>query len=151
MEPPLFGGNGFILGSLRVDVDDEGVRLGDCVSRPAVEEGEAVPSFESLFFLDDLLSLLPRDSYKEDALLAPVICDGVHSGQDGSAAMDAYTYNPLAEALHFGRSQPTRSRRGRTPKARALALARARTARESESESKPGPVVVVAMDRGGHA
>lgn len=49
------------LESFRFEVDDDGVWTGDWVSRP--EEGEAVPSFESLFFLDDLPSLLPRESY----------------------------------------------------------------------------------------
>ena len=48
------------LGSFKLDVDEDGVWTGDWVSRP--EEGEAVPSFESLFFLDDLPSLLPRES-----------------------------------------------------------------------------------------
>ncbi len=119
IELPLFGGKGFILGSLRVDVDDEGVRLGDWVSRPALDEGEAVPSFGSLFFLDDLLSPLPRDSC-EETTLASVLCGSSHTNCTGCPAINACTYDPLAEALHFCRSQPTRSRRGRTPKATAL-------------------------------
>jgi hypothetical protein len=45
--------------SFRVEVDDDGVSTGDWVSRE-LPEGEAVPSLESLFFFDDLLSLLPR-------------------------------------------------------------------------------------------
>lgn len=60
--PALFGGRGLFLISLRVVVDEEGVRLGDCVSREPLEEGDAVPSLDSLFFLEDLLSLLPRES-----------------------------------------------------------------------------------------
>lgn len=45
-------------------VEEEGVKLGDCVSREPLEEGDAVPSLDSLFFLEDLLSLLPRESYE---------------------------------------------------------------------------------------
>lgn len=47
--------------SFRVDVDEEGVNTGDWFSREPLEEGEAVPSLESLFFLEDLLSPLPLE------------------------------------------------------------------------------------------
>jgi hypothetical protein len=46
--------------SLRVDVDEVGVRTGDWVSRDP-PEGDDVPSLESLFFLEDFASLLPRE------------------------------------------------------------------------------------------
>ena len=50
--------------SFRVEVDEEGVSTGDWLdSRPEpVELGDAVPSLESLFFLEDLLESLPRES-----------------------------------------------------------------------------------------
>lgn len=60
--PALFGGRGLFRISLRVVVEEEGVKLGDCVSREPLEEGDAAPSLDSLFFLEDLLSPLPRES-----------------------------------------------------------------------------------------
>lgn len=59
--PPAFEGRGLLRLSLSVDVEDEGVRTGDWleVSR---EDGDAVPSLESLFFLEVLLGSLPRES-----------------------------------------------------------------------------------------
>lgn len=55
---------------------------------------------------------------------------------DGYPEIKAYTYDPLTEALHFGRSQPTKSQRGWTPNARAL------LGEATGSESKLGfPVV----------
>lgn len=59
----LLGGSGLLRMSFRVEVEDVGVNVGDWVSL-LLPEGEAVPSLESLFFLDDLLSLspLPRDN-----------------------------------------------------------------------------------------
>lgn len=48
--------------SFKAVLEEEGVRTGDWVSREPLEEGDAVPSFDSLFFLEDLLSLLPRES-----------------------------------------------------------------------------------------
>lgn len=47
--------------SLRVDVEDEGVSTGDWLE--SRDEGDAVPSLESLFFLDDLLESFPRESW----------------------------------------------------------------------------------------
>ena len=44
-----------------MDVDEEGVRTGDWLDESR-EEGDAVPSLGSLFFLEDLLGSLPRDS-----------------------------------------------------------------------------------------
>lgn len=43
---------------LSVEVEDEGVRTGDWVSREP-PEGDAVPSLESLFFFDDFVSPFP--------------------------------------------------------------------------------------------
>ena len=59
----LLGGSGLLRMSFRVEVEDVGVSVGDWVSL-LLPEGDAVPSLESLFFLDDLLSLspLPRDN-----------------------------------------------------------------------------------------
>ncbi len=52
--------------SFRVDEEEDGVRTGDWLAvsldKP-VDDGDAVPSFESLFFLDDLFGSLPRESY----------------------------------------------------------------------------------------
>lgn len=45
--------------SLSVDVEDDGVRTGDWLE--SRDEGDAVPSLESLFFLDDLLESFPRE------------------------------------------------------------------------------------------
>lgn len=47
--------------SLRVEVDEDGVRTGDWLEESR-DEGDAVPSLESLFFLEFLLGSLPRDS-----------------------------------------------------------------------------------------
>lgn len=46
-------------GSFRVDVEDVGVRTGDWLE--SRDEGDAVPSLESLFFLEDLLESFPRE------------------------------------------------------------------------------------------
>jgi|SRR5687767_2918930 hypothetical protein len=59
---PALPVKGFPRASLSVDVEDVGVRLGDWLEASR-DEGEAVPSLESLFFLEDLLGSLPRDSY----------------------------------------------------------------------------------------
>jgi hypothetical protein len=48
--------------SFRVDVEEDGVKTGDWVESLAEAFGDAVPSFESLFFLEDLLESLPRES-----------------------------------------------------------------------------------------
>jgi hypothetical protein len=49
--------------SLRVDAEDWGVRFGDWfVSLELDDEGDCVPSFESLFFLEDFPESLPRES-----------------------------------------------------------------------------------------
>jgi len=60
----LLGGKGLLRMSLSVDVDDDGVRTGDWLAslEELAELGEAVPSFESLFFLEDLFGSLPLDS-----------------------------------------------------------------------------------------
>lgn len=45
--------------SFKVDDEDEGVKTGDWLaSLEPTEFGEAVPSFASLFFLEDLFPLL---------------------------------------------------------------------------------------------
>ena len=49
-------------GSFRVEVEEDGVKTGDWLATPAAAFGDAVPSFESLFFLEDLLESLPRES-----------------------------------------------------------------------------------------
>jgi hypothetical protein len=62
--PPSFGGRGLLRGSFNAVVEEEGVTTGDCVSRdgPACD-GDAVPSFDSLFFdFDDLLPSFARES-----------------------------------------------------------------------------------------
>lgn len=55
-----FGGSGLLRRSLRVDVEDEGVRTGDWLE--SRDEGDEVPSLESLFFLEDFVASLPRES-----------------------------------------------------------------------------------------
>ena len=47
--------------SLSVEVDEVGVRTGDWLAESR-DEGDDVPSLESLFFLEDLLASLPRES-----------------------------------------------------------------------------------------
>ncbi len=61
--PPgaLFGGSGLLRMSLSVEVDEVGVRTGDWLAESR-DEGDDVPSLESLFFLEDLLASLPRES-----------------------------------------------------------------------------------------
>ena len=53
--------------SLRLEADDDGVSTGDWLElsrdAPPIDEGDEVPSLESLFFLDDLLGSLPRESW----------------------------------------------------------------------------------------
>ena len=60
--PALFWGSGLFRGSFRVDVEDVGVRTGDWLE--SRDEGDAVPSLESLFFLEDLLESFPRESWR---------------------------------------------------------------------------------------
>lgn len=48
--------------SFRVEVEDDGVKTGDWVESFEAAFGDAVPSFESLFFLEDLFESLPRES-----------------------------------------------------------------------------------------
>ena len=49
--------------SLRVELEEEGVRFGDWFESREPDDGDAVPSLLSLFFLDLLGSLsFPRDS-----------------------------------------------------------------------------------------
>lgn len=50
--------------SLSVDVEEVGVKFGDWLA--SRDEGDAVPSLDSLFFLEDLLGSLPRESYKKE-------------------------------------------------------------------------------------
>lgn len=57
------GGSGLLRMSFRVDEEEEGVRTGDWLASRDAAFGEAVPSFESLFFLEDLLESLPRESF----------------------------------------------------------------------------------------
>ena len=60
-------GRGLLRASLTVEVEEEGVRTGDwpAESRAVLDdEGEAVPSLESLFFLDALLGSLLRESWE---------------------------------------------------------------------------------------
>lgn len=58
--PALFGGRGLFRMSLSVEVEEEGVMLGELwLAAPLL--GDAVPSFES-FFLEDLLESFPRES-----------------------------------------------------------------------------------------
>lgn len=57
-----FGGKGLLRISLTAVVEEVGVRVGDEVDGSR-DEGEAVPSLESLFFLDDFVASLPRESY----------------------------------------------------------------------------------------
>lgn len=74
--PALFGGNGLLRMSFSVDDDDDGVRTGDWLGASLVEpmdDGEAVPSLESLFFLDDLFGSLPRESYRQERLVSMVL------------------------------------------------------------------------------
>lgn len=68
--PWLLGGRGLLRISLRVDVEDEGVRFGDwLVSLVPAEFGDAVPSLESFFLVDLLESLPPAlESWKRVSL-----------------------------------------------------------------------------------
>jgi hypothetical protein len=58
------GGSGLFRGSfISVEVDEEGVVTGDWPASREVDEGDAVPSFESLFFdLDALFGSFARES-----------------------------------------------------------------------------------------
>lgn len=55
-------------GSLRFDEDEDGVSVGEAVAGSRELTGDAVPSLESLFFLDDLLGSLPRESCQSESL-----------------------------------------------------------------------------------
>lgn len=59
-KPALLGGRGLLRMSLRVEVDEEGVAAGDWFAS-LDPDGDAAPSLDSLFFLEDLLESLPRD------------------------------------------------------------------------------------------
>ena len=61
--PPPEAGPGLVRVSFSVEVDEVGVRFGDWLA--SLDEGEAVPSLESLFFFEDLLGSLPRESYSQ--------------------------------------------------------------------------------------
>jgi hypothetical protein len=62
--PPSLGGSGLFRGSFRDVVEAEGVTIGDwAASLDEVEaDGDEVPSFDSLFFLDDLFGSFVRES-----------------------------------------------------------------------------------------
>lgn len=63
--PPSFGGRGLFRGSLSVVVDVDGVTTGDCAASrdDDPDDGDDVPSFESLFLdLDALFGSLDRES-----------------------------------------------------------------------------------------
>ncbi len=108
--PALLGGNGLLRMSFSVDDEEDGVRTGDWFEASLVEpidDGEAVPSLESLFFFDALFGSLPRESYRRQvwsALFFPpyTVCtpEPLHR-----VTMRPATDNSLAEALHFGRQR----------------------------------------------
>ena len=60
----LLGGRGLFRGSFNVDVEDVGVSTGDCAdaSREFMLDGEAVPSFPSLFFFEFLFPSFALDN-----------------------------------------------------------------------------------------
>lgn len=79
------------LGSFRVDVEEEGVRTGDWLA--SRDDGEAVPSLLSLFFLEDLLESFPLES-----------CDDyISKCATGAKTIkrERETYDSLAEAFHL--------------------------------------------------
>lgn len=85
-----FGGKGLLRMSFTAVEDDVGVRTGDWVDGSRAE-GEAVPSLESLFFLEDLVASLPRESWhqvSETTLVGAV------------RRIRISTYDFLTEALH---------------------------------------------------
>lgn len=83
-EPPAL--RGLFLMSLSVEVDEEGVKTGDWVEPSRA--GDAVPSLESLFFLEDLLGSLPRESCKEISLaMAKGGTDNVLGAHPGNRGM----------------------------------------------------------------
>lgn len=79
-----FGGRGLLRMSLTAVDEDVGVKTGDWVDGSR-DEGDAVPSLESLFFLEDLLASLPRESCERLARTARMARMG---RQRGPAEMD---------------------------------------------------------------
>lgn len=67
--PALLGGKGLLRISLREGLEDDGVRTGDWLDslNDPIDEGDAVPSLGSLFFLEDLFGSLPRESCPRQA------------------------------------------------------------------------------------
>jgi hypothetical protein len=61
--------------SLRVDVEDDGVKTGDWLESLAAAFGDAAPSFASLFFLEDLLESFPRESCTQEKVNTMRITD----------------------------------------------------------------------------
>jgi hypothetical protein len=59
--PVVLFGSGLLRMSLRVVEEEVGVKTGDWLDE-SLDEGDDVPSLESLFFLEDLLASLPRAS-----------------------------------------------------------------------------------------
>jgi hypothetical protein len=60
----LLGGSGLLRISFKVEEEDDGVSTGDWLASLEAAFGEAVPSFESLFFLEDLLESPRLESFK---------------------------------------------------------------------------------------
>lgn len=88
--------------SLIVEVEEVGVRTGDWLaeSRAALEdEGEAVPSLESLFFLDALLGSLLRESWNELASLLYVYLFGLWGESHSSQRRQEQAISPRCDAL----------------------------------------------------
>ena len=70
--------------SLRLEADEDGVSTGDwfelSLDAPPIDDGDEVPSLESLFFLDDLCGSLPRESCKDETS-APMILNHEANGR----------------------------------------------------------------------
>lgn len=109
--PVLLGGSGLLRISLSVEDDEDGVRTGDWLVGSR-EDGDDVPSLESLFFLEDLLASLPRESCALGNWPPVSFCaresvrrfskQGQAQARWRKGAADAGTYNSLTEPLHLG-------------------------------------------------
>lgn len=86
--------------SLRVDVDDDGVSTGDWLDESR-DEGDEVPSLESLFFLEDLPASLPRESYRRGRLSA--VLHGPATRATRRVLHRSATHHSLTKALHIFR------------------------------------------------
>lgn len=71
-------------GSLRVDVEDDGVRTGDWLA--SRDEGDEVPSLESLLFLEDFAASLPRESLWLNRFI--MACEAISISQSHSGNND---------------------------------------------------------------